>query len=196
MKGQAGYQRWRVELRVNQAFADGRMNDHSLSPAAIADQIDALDYSGMAVLPEYIDANGHMNVGYYTLLFDKALDLPWARLGIYSELQLKTGMSSFALEAHLTYQRELKLGDALQFKFRLLDFDAKRIHYFLQMYHATQGYLAATCEQISICMDMNARRSTVWSDAALANIAALFDLQKERPRPTEVGRVIGIRRKG
>lgn len=171
------------------------MNDRTLMPAAIAADIDALDYSGMTVLPEYIDANGHMNVGYYTLLFDKALDLPWARLGIFSELQLKTGMSSFALETHLTYQRELKLGDALQFKFRLLDYDAKRVHYFLQMHHAADGYLAATCEQISICMDMNVRRSTNWSETALANIAALFELQKERPRPPEVGRAIGIRRK-
>jgi acyl-CoA thioester hydrolase len=171
------------------------MTDHALSPADIATQIDALDYSGMTVLPEYIDGNGHMNVGYYTLLFDKALDRPWERLGIYSELQLKTGISSFTLESHLTYQRELKLGDALQFNLQLLDYDAKRIHYFMRMHHATDGYLAATCEQISICMDMNLRRSAAWSNAALANIAALFERHKDRPRPPEAGRAIGIRTK-
>jgi acyl-CoA thioester hydrolase len=104
-------------------------------------------------------------------------------------------MSSFALEAHLTYQRELKLGDPLRFAFLLLDYDAKRVHYFLQMYHATQNYLAATCEQISICMDMNVRRSTLWSERALANIAAVHAVHKQRPRPSEVGRAIGIRRK-
>jgi acyl-CoA thioester hydrolase len=170
------------------------MNDLSVSPATIAAQIDALDYSGMTVLPEYIDGNGHMNVGYYTLLFDKALDRPWERLGIYSELQLKTGISSFTLESHITYQRELKLGDALQFNLQLLDYDAKRIHYFLRMQHA-EGYLAATCEQISICMDMNSRRSTVWSKVALANIEALFERHKDRPHPPEAGRAIGIRSK-
>jgi acyl-CoA thioester hydrolase len=156
--------------------------------------IDELDYSGFGVQPEYIDANGHMNVGYYTLLFDKALDLPWARLGIYSQQLLASGMSSFALESHLTYQRELKLGDALQFKFVLLDFDLKRIHYFLQMFHATQKYLAATCEQISICMDMSVRRSAPWSPAALANITALHEAHKLRPRPKEAGHPIAIRR--
>jgi acyl-CoA thioester hydrolase len=171
------------------------MNDRSLTPVAIAAEIDALDYSGMSVLPEYIDGNGHMNVGYYTLLFDKALDKPWELLGIYSALQLQTGISSFALETHLTYQRELKLGDALQFNLQLLDYDAKRIHYFLRMQHAREGYLAATCEQISICMDMKARRSTTWSDAALSNITALFERHKDRPRPPEAGRAIGIRRK-
>lgn len=160
-----------------------------------AAEIESLDYSGLRVLPEYIDANGHMNVGYYTLLFDKALDLPWAKLGIYSEQLLVTGKSSFALESHITYQRELKLGDALQFKFLLLDYDPKRIHYFLQMYHAAQGHLAATYEQISICMDMKVRSSSTWSESALANIAALFELHRHRPRPPEVGRTIGIRRK-
>jgi acyl-CoA thioester hydrolase len=170
------------------------MNDLSLSPADIAVQIDALDYSGMTVLPDYIDGNGHMNVGYYTLLFDKALDRPWERLGIYSEQQLKTGISSFTLESHITYQRELKLGDALRFNLQLLDYDAKRIHYFMRMHHA-DGYMAATCEQISICMDMNVRRSAVWSNAALANIKALFERHKDRPRPPEAGRAIGIRRK-
>ncbi len=167
----------------------------SYNIGAIAAEVDQLDYTGMAVLPEYIDANGHMNVGYYTLLFDKALDLPWARLGIYSQQLLKTGKSSFALESHITYQRELTLGDPLRFAFLLLDYDAKRAHYFLQMFHAVDRYLAATCEQISICMDMNTRRSTTWSEPAFANITALFDVHKQRPRPAEAGRAIGIRRK-
>jgi acyl-CoA thioester hydrolase len=170
------------------------MTDPNMHPAGIVAQIDQIDYSAMTVRPEYIDANGHMNVGYYTLLFDKALDLPWEQLGIYSQQLLATGHSSFALETHLTYQRELKLGDALQFKFLLLDYDAKRVHYFLQMYNAAQNYLAATCEQISICMDMRIRRSTSWSAQTLANIAALHAAHTLRPRTAEVGRVIGIRR--
>ena len=35
--------------------------------------IDTLGYEGFAVLPEYLDRNGHMNVGYYSVLFDQAL---------------------------------------------------------------------------------------------------------------------------
>lgn len=161
----------------------------------IAARIAAIDYSGFAVQPEYIDGNGHMNVGYYTLMFDKALDLPWEILGIYSKLLLQQGMSSFTLESHITYQRELKLGDPLHFDVRILDFDAKRVHYFLRMFHARDRYLAATCEQISICMDMNVRRSTAWSEQTLKNIAALHAAHATLPRPPEAGRAIGIRRK-
>jgi acyl-CoA thioester hydrolase len=175
------------------------VSNQASPPPALASQIvadiDALDYSGLKVLPEYIDANGHMNVGYYTLLFDKALDLPWEKLGIYSAQIIATGKSSFALESHITYQRELQLGDPLTFKLQMLDFDAKRVHYFLRMFHATERYLAATCEQISICMDMNLRRSTTWSEEPLARIAALHAAHQMLPKPVESGRAIGIRRK-
>jgi len=161
---------------------------------ALAAEIDALDYSALRVQPEYIDLNGHMNVGYYTVLFDRALDLPWARLGIYSALILETGKSSFALESHLTYKQELKEGDPIAFDFQLLDFDAKRIHYFLRMWHAERRYLAATCEQLSICVDMRTRRSTAWPESAIELITALHAAHQSRPRPPEAGRAIGIRR--
>src|SRR5688500_13754075 len=101
------------ECRATDSFARARaatMIDDASSAAfaeRLADDIDNLDYSAFTVQSEFIDANGHMNVGYYTLMFDKALDLPWARLGIYSAQILETGKSSFALESHITYQREL-----------------------------------------------------------------------------------------
>jgi acyl-CoA thioester hydrolase len=157
--------------------------------------IDTLRYGGFAVLPEYIDPNGHMNVGYYSVLFDRALDLPWEILGLgYSSIEA-SGRSSFALETHVTYQRELREGDPLDFTFQLLDFDAKRIHHFMTMLHARERWLAATSESISICIDMTTRRSTTWPEDRFARLRAVHAAHSRRPRPPEVGRVIGIRRK-
>ena len=157
--------------------------------------IDTLSYGGFTVLPEYIDPNGHMNVGYYSVLFDKALDLPWAALGLGYEGIKAGGRSSFALETHVTYQRELHEGDPLDFTFQLLDFDPKRIHYFMTMLHARERWLAATSESISICIDMTTRRSTTWPDDQSARLRALHIAHVQRPRPPEAGRTIGIRRK-
>ena len=156
--------------------------------------IDTLSYGGFTVLPEYIDPNGHMNVGYYSVLFDKALDLPLEVLGLgYASIEAN-GRSSFALETHVTYQRELHEGDPLDFTYQLLDFDAKRAHYFMTMLHARERWLAATSESISICIDMATRRSTTWSDDQLANLQVVHAAHRARPRPAEVGRTIGIRR--
>ncbi len=159
-------------------------------------QIDTLGYEGFAVLSEYLDRNGHMNVGFYSVLFDQALDRPWELLGLGYDNIAVNGHSSFALESHVTYQRELREGDPLDFTFQLLDMDAKRIHYFMTMLHRRERWLAATLESISMCINMTTRRSGTWPDDPSARLRAVFEVHRQRARPAEVGRTIGIRRNG
>ena len=169
--------------------------DDTLESSDITRAIDSIRYDGFVVKPAFIDPNGHMNVGYYGVLFDNALDLPWDKLGLGSASIKETGCSSFSLESHITYQREVHEGDPLDFTFQVIDVDAKRIHYFMTMLHARERWLASTCESISMCIDMTTRRSTVWPADRLARMQALLETHSRRPRPAEVGRVIGIRRK-
>jgi acyl-CoA thioester hydrolase len=158
-------------------------------------EIDSLAYRGFTVPPEYIDPNGHMNVGYYSVIFDKALDLPFGALGLGVEGIKASGRSTFSLETHVTYQHEVREGDPLDFTFQLLDIDHKRMHYFMTMLHARERWLAATSEAIAICIDMTTRRSTTWPGDQLARLQSVHDAHRRRPRPAEVGRTIGIRRK-
>ena len=164
-----------------------------IDAARLAAEIAALDYSGLRVLPEFIDLNGHMNVGYYGVLFDKALDLSWERLGIGWDLIAREQKSSFTLESHFTYQQEVKEGDPLSFTMRVVDFDAKRIHTFMTMHHAEKQYLAATYEQLGICIDMQVRKSSSWPPEALARIAAVHSIHRQQPLRPEVGRPMGLR---
>jgi len=166
-----------------------------LSSSDITQTIDNIRYSGFVVPPAFIDPNGHMNVGYYSVLFDQALDLPWDRLGVGSASTEATGFSTFTLESHVTYQREVHEGHPLDFTFQLIDFDGKRMHYFMTMLHGNERWLAATSEAISICVDMATRRSTAWPADRLVLLRALHETHSRRPRPTEIGRRIGIRRK-
>ena len=166
-----------------------------MPPSDITQAIDSIPYSGFVVAPAFIDPNGHMNVGYYSVLFDQALDLPWDRLGVGSPSTEATGCSTFTLESHVTYQREVHEGDPLDFMFQLIDFDAKRIHFFMTMLHARERWLAATSEAISICVDMATRRSAAWPADRLERLCALHETHSQRPRPAEVGRLIGTRRK-
>ncbi len=160
--------------------------------------IDALGYEGYSVLPQYLDRNGHMNIGYYSVIFDQALDLPWPLLGLgYDNIGADghSGHSTFALESHVTYQRELRKDDPLDFTFQIVDIDAKRIHYFMTMLHRRERWLAATLESISMCINMATRRSDAWPEAPLARLQAVFEVHRQRPRPAEVGRKVGIRRR-
>jgi acyl-CoA thioester hydrolase len=147
------------------------------------------------VLPEWIDYNGHMNLAYYMLVFDKATDWLFDRLGIGDAYRQATGHSMFALEAHVTYERELKEGDPLSIETQLVDADAKRLHFFHRMHHAEQGYLAATGELLAIHVDMAGPRAAPFPRQAAAAIESMLAEHRRLPRPAQVGRSIGLRNK-
>jgi acyl-CoA thioester hydrolase len=154
-----------------------------------------VDAGTETVQPAWIDFNGHMNVAYYLLAFDHALDRVFDRLELGVEYVRGAHASFFVLEAHINYVGEVKEGDPMRFTFQLLDYDGKRVHYFLRMYHANEGYLAATLEQITVHVDMNTRRSAPMPARAEAHFADILARQRNLPRPEEAGRPIGIKRR-
>jgi len=142
----------------------------------------------------WIDYNGHMNMAFYNLAFDRALDHVYDRLGIGAEYVRNAGGSCFTAEIHVNYLRELVLGDPIRIAFQLLDWDTKRLHFFESMYHGEQGYLAATSEQLALHVDMATRRTTPFPAAIQASLATLMTDHGGLARPPQVGRVIGIQR--
>jgi acyl-CoA thioester hydrolase len=147
------------------------------------------------VRPEWIDYNGHMNVAYYVLAFDHATDALLDYLDLGAAYRQRANKSVFVLETHVTYDREVHAGDPLRFTTQILGYDAKRLHVFHHMYHATAGFLVATTELIMLHVDLVERRSTSMPDATLAKIAALARVHAALPKPPQAGRVIGIKPK-
>lgn len=147
-----------------------------------------------AVAPEWIDYNGHMNVAYYVLAFDRATDRLFDYLGIGEAYRRATHHSIFALEAHVTYERELRQGDEFEIATRLIDADRKRLHVFHAMNRAKDGELSATIELMGLHVDMARPKSAELPDAAYAKIQALLAEHRLLPPPPQLGRKIGIRR--
>ncbi len=113
--------------------------------------------SVMKVEPSWIDYNGHLNMAYYNVLFDRAVDEVFELLGCGVDY-VKTGFSTFTAEVHVRYLRELHEGDPVRVTFQLLDYDAKRMHYFEQLFHAEEGWVSATSENMSLHVDMGAKK--------------------------------------
>ena len=146
------------------------------------------------VLPEWIDLNGHLNVTYYVRAFDLATDAFMDLVGIGWDYTQSEQRSIFMLEAHVTYLAEVSKGDRLRFDTRLLDYDAKRVHIFHEMFHAGEGYMAATSEWLALHVDLETRRSTPIPDFARERLAAIMSTHERLARPQQVGERIGIRR--
>jgi acyl-CoA thioester hydrolase len=145
-----------------------------------------------AVRPEWIDHNGHMNMGYYLVVFDLATDefLRW--VGLDEAHRQAHAVTTFCLEAHVTYHQEVRAGDPLRFTTLLLAHDARRLHYIHAMYHAEAGYLAATNELMSLHVSLTTRRAAPMAPAVLERLAAVQAAHGALPRPPQVGRTIGL----
>ena len=144
------------------------------------------------VRPEWIDHNRHMNMGYYVVVFDLATDEFMRWLGLDADHRRAQAVTTFCLEAHVTYHREVGEGDPLRFTTQLLGHDTKRLHYIHAMYHATEGYLAATNELMSLHVALATRRATSMSHSVLARLAAVQEAHAALPRPPQAGRTIGL----
>ena len=145
------------------------------------------------VRPEWIDHNRHMNMGFYLLVFDFATD-EWLRfVGLDESHRDALEVTTFCLEAHVTYHREVREGDPLRFTTRLLDHDAKRIHYFHEMYHEAEGYLAATNELMTLHVSRQTRRGSSMAPAIQERLARIQTAHAALPRPMQAGRRIGLK---
>jgi acyl-CoA thioester hydrolase len=152
-----------------------------------------LDVYRDVVRPEWIDHNKHMNVGYYLVVFDFATDAWMAFVGLDHAHRRERQITTFCLEAHLTFVREVGAGDPLRFTTRLLGWDAKRIHYCHEMYHATEGYLSATNELMSLHVSQETRRAAPMAPEVQDLLTRVEKAHAALPPSPHVGRVIGLR---
>jgi acyl-CoA thioester hydrolase len=157
-------------------------------------QMQPLDVYRGAVPADWIDYNGHMNIAYYMLVFDRASDVLFDRLDVGPAYRQRSNHTLYVLEAHITYERELKEGDTLRVTAQLIDADAKRLHFFFAMHHAEQDYVAATTEMLALHVDLAGPRSVPLPAAQQSAIKRLLSEHRSLERPAQLGRVIGIRR--
>ena len=152
----------------------------------------ALELQRTHVQPEWVDYNGHMNVGYYVVAFDQAFDLFMDRIGIDAAYRERTGGTIFSVEAHVSYLRELLPDAPIAVTLQLLGWDAKKLNIFLRMYHIDDGFLAATVEWMSLHVDLNTRRAAPMAPEVAARVEQVWQTHKDLPRPPHAGRGISL----
>lgn len=151
--------------------------------------------STMRVEPAWIDFNGHLNMAYYHVLFDRALDEGFGLLGIGPDYAEERKGSFFTAEVHTLYKRELKLHDPVRVTLQLVDYDEKRLHYYLEIRHATEGWISASMEGLSLHVDMETRKVAPFPDDIAGNLAVMKAAHARLAKPQALGRIIGIPQK-
>jgi acyl-CoA thioester hydrolase len=148
--------------------------------------------SVMQIEPEWIDYNGHLNMAYYNVMFDRAIDELWLGFGIGPGYRKERNGSTFTAECHVRYLREIHLGDPVQVSILLVAADEKRLHTFEELRHATEGWLSATSENMTIHIDMAARKTAPFPPDIRARIKAVAKAHSAVARPEGIGRKIAM----
>ena len=146
----------------------------------------------MQIEPQWIDYNGHLNMAYYNVMFDRAIDEMWLTLGIGPAYMKERQGSTFTAECHVRYLREIHLGDPVQVAVLLLGADEKRLHTFEELRHASEGWVSATSENMTMHIDMAARKVAPFPPDISDRIKAVADAHAAIPRPDGIGRRIGM----
>jgi len=144
-----------------------------------------------AVLPEWVDYNGHAHESRYLQVFGDATDALLARLGI-DEQYLAGGGSYYTVESHLTHRREARAGDRLLVTTQLLGVDERRLHVFHSLWREPERDLLATAEQMLLHVDTQAGRAARAGDGPLTAARELADLHAGLERPEAAGRAIHL----
>ena len=141
---------------------------------------------------QWTDYNGHLNMAYYAVLFDRAADEMFASLGLGPDYVKTTNNSFFTLETHTSFANELKAAEQVRIEQQLIGSDAKRVHYVQQMFRGDTSYLACVLEVMVSHVDLTTHRTSAFPDDVRARIEALVAEHKSLPLPPQVGHKIGL----
>jgi acyl-CoA thioester hydrolase len=150
----------------------------------------------MPVEPDWIDYNGHLNMAYYNVLFDRGMDDIFAHLGLGPDYQSTRKMTTYSAEAHIKYLREVHEDAKLRVRTVILDHDAKRLHTWAELLHA-DGWIAATCEVMTLSIDQSGETPKVapWPDDVMTAINGRAAQDAKHPVPDDAGKPMAIRRR-
>lgn len=114
--------------------------------------------------PEYMDAMGHMNVQYYSRLFDSATWALFSLGGINAAYILEWQRGMAALEQHIRYFKEIREGTSIQIWSQVQLLGAKMLRLRHQMVEAKEDIVLAELDQKAIHLDLAGRKSRPFSE--------------------------------
>ena len=120
-----------------------------------------------SVKQEWVDYNDHMNMAYYVLIFDQALELALEKFKMGESAAKDLNRSTMVVETNTKYLSEVKQGEKLDINMTYFDHDKKRLHLKMEMIEKSKKKTSATIEWISLYIDLNQRKVTEFEEEKL-----------------------------
>jgi acyl-CoA thioester hydrolase len=137
-------------------------------------------YDELAALPSctpqsvptaFEDINGHLNIRHYVGIASEGLDESLLDVGIPQNWPTMAGLGVFTAEHHMTYLSELRTGDRISVRVRVVGRSARAAHVVVYLLDDTHQRLSYVMEEIFLHIDMASRRTADWPE----DVAAALD---------------------
>ena len=117
-----------------------------------------MGYSG-PVRAEWIDENDHVDSGCYRELANTGAASLLKRAGLDQTYREAACATFFQAQMHICFERELRMGDGMEVRSRVVSATAKAIHHYHEIYRMPQGERVATVEFLTFHIDRATRRT-------------------------------------
>ena len=138
------------------------------------------------------DVNGHLNVRHYTGIASEGLDEALVEQGIPQNWPAK-GHACFSAEHHLTYLAELRTGDSMSARVRLLGRAERAAHALVYLLDESHQRLSFVMEEIFLHIDMGTRLTAPWPEDVAAALDRRIAADAELPWAPDVSGAMSLR---
>jgi len=138
------------------------------------------------VEPSWMDNLGHMTATRYVTVFDECSMNLLKFYGLGKEYTQSSNCGFFTVDLRTKFLRELKEGEPIVVSARIVVVEQKKILTYYEMIRTTDNILAATHAQVSVHVDLKARRSAPLPDAARITLFEALQEHRESPLPSDV----------
>lgn len=129
-------------------------------------------YAVQPVPVAFEDNNGQLNVRHYLGIGSEGLDESLVSCGIPENWPVKAGLSHLSAEHHLSYLHELRTGDRMSVRVRLLGRSERAAHALVFVLDDTNQRVATVFEEIFLCVRLDPRGTEPWPAEVAAGLDA------------------------
>ncbi|MBU2676874.1 MAG: thioesterase family protein, partial [Gammaproteobacteria bacterium] len=161
---------------------------------ALAEEHAPMHLLDIAVLPAWIDYNGHMTEFRYTQVFSDTCEALLRRLGLHDEY-VRAGFSYYTAETHTQFFDEVGVNERIYTTAQILIADDKRLHVYYSLHAGADDRVLATLEAMYLHVDLKSGRVCAADTDSLAELMRIARSHSTLPRPESVGRHVGQRKR-
>ena len=144
---------------MNNELECGVWDKNGICLVPIADVEKLPLYHREKIPADYLDVMGHMNIRWYMTLYDKAAWNFFSTHGLNLDYFREKQAGAFALKHIINYYAEVRQGQTVAIRTRLLGRSERRFHAMHFMINETAGQLASTLELLGTHADLQIRRA-------------------------------------